>query len=326
MMYSVIVPVYNVEKYIDRCIKSVLAQTAKDLELILVDDGSTDKSGDICRKYESRDSRIRYIRTDNHGVSHARNTGIENARGEYIGFVDGDDSVAPDMYEQLIGAARSNDAEVVICDSTTVYDDGKTEEDTLPNIVDGELLTKATLTPEKLSYMAGGACRCLYSKCLLDRNSIRFPEGIKLSEDRAFNILAMGYSNGIYYVKKTLYFRYVLSESAVNKYRSDYLKTVKGSYVALNNALRRAGFSEEFFKAYQSNIAFGALSAIYNEFHKNCPHKFIARVKNVKAICSDDMVQGGISDTCKDRRLRLIKKKNVGLLVILCIVRRIVKG
>ena len=325
MMYSVIVPVYNVEKYIDRCISSVLAQTDTDFELILVDDGSSDKSGDICLKYASNDSRIRYIRTENHGVSHARNTGIENAHGEYIGFVDGDDSIAPDMYEQLISVAKKNNADVVICDSTTVYSDGKTEEDTLPNVDDGELLTKATLTPEKLSYMAGGACRCLYDKTLLDCHNIRFSEGIKLSEDRIFNILAMGYASSVCYTKKMLYFRYVIQSSAVNKYRADYLKTVLQSYEGLNKALKQAAFEKDYFDAYRSNIAYGALSAVYNEFHSDCPHTIKERKQSIKNICSHKTVQEGIPDKCKDIKLRLIKNKQVNLLILMCIVRRLIK-
>ncbi len=101
---SIIIPVYNKEQYLKRCIDSVLAQTEKHFELLLVDDGSTDHSADICREYEKKDARICVIQRENGGASAARNTGIAEAKGEYIGFVDADDWIEPEMYEILLDA------------------------------------------------------------------------------------------------------------------------------------------------------------------------------------------------------------------------------
>ena len=98
---SVIVPIYNVEKYIDRCIKSIVNQTYKNLEIILINDGSLDKSGQICDTWESKDNRIKVIHQMNSGVSVARNTGLENATGEYVTFVDSDDYIEPKYCEIL---------------------------------------------------------------------------------------------------------------------------------------------------------------------------------------------------------------------------------
>lgn len=100
-MISVIVPVYNVEKYIRRCVESILAQTYSDLEIILVDDGSTDSSGKICDEYQKDDLRVVVVHKKNGGLSDARNVGLEIAKGEYIGFVDSDDYIEPDMYKIL---------------------------------------------------------------------------------------------------------------------------------------------------------------------------------------------------------------------------------
>lgn len=108
-MISVIVPVYNVEKYINRCIDSIIAQTYRDLEIILVDDSSTDKSGNICDKYAQLDNRIKVIHKKNGGVSACRNTGVEHAVGEYISFVDSDDYIEPDMMELLISTIGNCD-------------------------------------------------------------------------------------------------------------------------------------------------------------------------------------------------------------------------
>lgn len=115
-LISVIVPVYNVEKYLPKCIESIMAQTYTDLEILLIDDGATDSSGAICDEYARRDERIRVIHKENGGLSDARNRGIEEARGEYIGFVDSDDHIAPDMYEELYGLICRYGVSMSACD------------------------------------------------------------------------------------------------------------------------------------------------------------------------------------------------------------------
>ena len=107
-LISVIIPVYNVELYLRRCIDSVIKQTYKNLEIILVDDGSTDKSGEICDEYASLDNRISVIHKENGGLSSARNAGLKNAHGEYFGFVDSDDAIVEDMYEYLYDILLKN--------------------------------------------------------------------------------------------------------------------------------------------------------------------------------------------------------------------------
>lgn len=115
-MISIIIPVYNVENYIIRCLESVIRQTYKNLEIILVDDGSTDLSGDICDQYAKMDSRINVIHTVNSGMSKARNIGLEHVHGEYIGFVDSDDWIAPDMYEYLLHLIVEHNTDISMCD------------------------------------------------------------------------------------------------------------------------------------------------------------------------------------------------------------------
>ena len=111
---SIIVPVYNVEKYLRKCVDSILNQTFKDFELILVDDGSIDTSGKICDEYNLKDNRIKAIHKENGGLSSARNAGLDIAQGEYIGFVDSDDWVELDMYEELYKICKENDTDVGI--------------------------------------------------------------------------------------------------------------------------------------------------------------------------------------------------------------------
>ncbi len=114
-LVSVIVPVYKVEPYLRRCIDSILCQTYRNLEIILVDDGSPDNCGAICDEYALKDTRIKVIHKVNTGVSAARNTGLDNAKGKYVGFVDSDDHIVPEMYERMTMAIESNDADIVFC-------------------------------------------------------------------------------------------------------------------------------------------------------------------------------------------------------------------
>lgn len=114
---SIIVPVYNVEKYLDRCIESIINQSYKNLEIILINDGSTDGSGAICEEWKKRDSRIVVFHKENGGASSARNVGLDYATGEYIGFVDSDDWTEPMMYQRLYQLIKEHDAEIAVCDS-----------------------------------------------------------------------------------------------------------------------------------------------------------------------------------------------------------------
>lgn len=123
-MISVIVPVYNVEKYIRRCIDSICNQTYRNLEIILVDDGSTDLSGEICDEYEKKDSRIRVIHQSNQGLSGARNTGLDNANGDYIAFVDSDDYIHYRMFEVLIRNINKTEADVSVASMQYVSENG----------------------------------------------------------------------------------------------------------------------------------------------------------------------------------------------------------
>ena len=113
-MVSIIVPIYNVEQYISKCIESILAQTYRDFELILVDDGSPDMCGTICDEYARTDSRVYVIHQENKGLSAARNAGISLAKGEYISFIDGDDYVEKDFFERIIRNRRLNPLEVLL--------------------------------------------------------------------------------------------------------------------------------------------------------------------------------------------------------------------
>ena len=121
VLVSVVVPVYKVEKYINKCIDSIINQTYKNLEIILVDDGSPDRCPQICDEYAKKDNRIKVIHKKNSGLGAARNTGIDAAKGEYIGFVDSDDWIMPNMYEEMVNCCENY--QVPICECTISFID-----------------------------------------------------------------------------------------------------------------------------------------------------------------------------------------------------------
>ncbi len=123
MLLSIIVPVYNVEAYLEKCIDSILRQNYRDFELILVNDGSTDSSPAICKRYEAKDDRVRLVSKENGGLVSARKTGLQHAKGEYVGMIDGDDWIDEDYYAKLMDGAVKEDADVAVCDNLVDYGD-----------------------------------------------------------------------------------------------------------------------------------------------------------------------------------------------------------
>ena len=178
-LLSIIVPVYDVERYLQKCIDSILAQTFTDFELILVDDGSPDNCPALCDAAAAKDARIRVIHQKNGGLSAARNAGLDVARGEWIGFVDSDDYIAPEMYETLYKAVQSTGADLALCDYVKVDETGALCTQThvaVPqkSLTGRELLQKAYWTTVQI------ACNKLYHRTIFAQ--LRYPVG-KLNED-----------------------------------------------------------------------------------------------------------------------------------------------
>lgn len=186
-MISIIVPVYKVEKYLPKCIESILNQTYKDLELILIDDGSPDNCPQICDEYAKKDSRIVVVHQKNKGVSAARNAGLNLAKGEYIGFVDPDDFVAPEMYETMSGEMERQQVELAICGYDYFDENGNVDTNRLYKSRENELLTQKEVMsrfsdmPPSIRH---GVCNKLFKKNLL--HEMRFIEGLHSSEDVFF--------------------------------------------------------------------------------------------------------------------------------------------
>lgn len=180
---SVVVPVYNVEKYMVKSIDSIRNQTIKDMEIILVDDGSTDNSGRICDEYKKKDPRVQVIHKKNGGQSTARNAGVEKASGEYIGFVDGDDYISPCMYEKLLNMIESAKADVAVCGIYDVYQNTKTPQcsEKAEFVCDAKEMFRNILIDDKVS---GSTCNRLIKADIA--KALRFLDG-KLFEDAFYS-------------------------------------------------------------------------------------------------------------------------------------------
>lgn len=295
---SIIIPVYNTGEYLRSCVDSVLAQTLEAWELLLVDDGSTDNSGAICDEYAEKDSRIRAIHKENQGVSMARNLGLELARGEYVGFVDSDDWVAPEMFGEMYRSARETGADIVMCDAVTVFGDGREEPDTITGLSSHAGVGREEWTPELLLEMAGSACRCTYRRALLEAHGVRFPAGLRFSEDRIFNLYAMGHANRVEYRKAPYYYRLLRADSAVHKFYPDYFEIVKDAAEGTRKALAQAwGDDEAFQRAYLTQMVGGALVALNNYFYRTSTLSLQQRLEKVSALCGDESLREAIRKT-----------------------------
>lgn len=228
-LVSVVVPIYNVEKYLERCVNSILNQTYKNLEVILVDDGSPDNSPALCDKFAEEDSRVKVIHKENGGLSSARNAGINSATGKYIGFVDSDDDIELDMYEKMLNVIQREKVDFVMADYARIPADGEKYLKTL-NIRSG-LYNKADIKKEIYpSLIMGGnvdygpllsVWQCMYNLEFLRRNNLSFDEEVKWSEDNIFSAI-MGYcADSFYYMKgEGVYHYYQNSNSITTGYRS----------------------------------------------------------------------------------------------------------
>lgn len=202
---SIIVPVYNVEKYVKKCIDSIVAQTYKSLEIILVNDGSTDTSGDICTQQAKLDNRIKAMNKQNGGLSDARNFGIDKATGKYLCFVDSDDTLHPQMIEIMLNAMIATDKNISVCDFLEVTDDFTPTNATIKNIKYSIYDMEQTLGNlyNDMYVKTVIACCKIYDAKLF--TTIRFPYK-KLHEDEYTTYKILMQSNGSVYIDSALYY------------------------------------------------------------------------------------------------------------------------
>ena len=297
---SVIVPVYNAEKYIRRCVDSILNQTFEQFELLLIDDGSTDRSLAICDSY-TYDKRIRVIHQTNQGVSVSRNNGIGNAVGQYIAFVDSDDFLEPDALDVFLSAIEENACDLV-CASFQL-------------VSMTEMLCRRKLKRERLSsvqlaslcyhngfdVIVGSVWGKLYRKDIIEKYKIRFPDNISYAEDNVFNIQYYQYINSAMMLDNVIYNYFYNDNSLTTKIRDktfdDFIyvsKERKKYYQALLTDFRVDDFA---------NRTLSTLLILLRQME--CQYNVSAAINNIKRLMTGECIEECINDSKCKRNIKL---------------------
>ncbi len=226
-LITVIVPVYNVEGYLNRCVESIANQSYRNLEIILVDDGSRDGCPGLCDNWGKSDSRIKVIHKKNGGVSSARNAGLDIACGEYIAFVDADDYISPNMLEKLVNGATLNNCDISIC---RVSSDGSAPNEQA-KVYENDVLSL---------YLSDSLCRPsvfakLYSRQVIQ--DLRFDTSIKIGEDYIFNFYAFKNAHRVVVLEERLYYYELRENSAVHTLNKEMLDRWKNTKSVLESGL-----------------------------------------------------------------------------------------
>ena len=205
-MITTIIPVYNSEKYLNQCIESVVNQTYKNLEIILVNDGSTDNSGNICNEWAKKDNRIHVIHKENSGVSDTRNTGINVAKGEYISFIDSDDYLDINLYEDANNFIDSYNPHIVSFGFCYINDSCIGDMFSVEQFVANNKVELKKYFNSFYKHLFGSACIKIYKKSMILDNNILFDKDIKLNEDAFFDFDAIECANVICNLDKVYYY------------------------------------------------------------------------------------------------------------------------
>lgn len=258
---TIIVPIYNVKHFLPKCIESILSQTYKNIELILVNDGSKDGSGEICEKYGEQDSRIKVLHKDNGGLSDARNKGLELATGTYVSFIDGDDWVEEDMIENLLRFAKEKQVEVVMSTISSESDFKKYidvfpwEKDRL--FLGGEiknsflphLISKIDPNGATIQQVSGSVCKCLYEKAFLDNHQLKFNIKVGSGQDKEFSVRVFTKCSALF-TTNNCYYHYnrstIAGGSSTQKYSSDLYDKVMYRQEQYRYTLEQEGLYDSY--------------------------------------------------------------------------------
>ena len=295
---SVIVPIYNAEKYLEQCLDSIVNQTLKEIEIILIDDGSTDGSAEICKKYLT-DERVLYYHKENEGLAAARDDGMLRATGEYIGFVDSDDWIEFNMYEKMYEAAKSNNSDVAFCNCIENENGHHFTPEMESGPYDREKIKKFVL-PRTLAYIDknGGKRAIRWSNCLriyktetLKGNNMKFDRRFRRSQDLQLTYEAMLVAQNFYYLGDDyLYHNRVVGDSLSR----GYTKNMWPLYVPLIERLYKDTEEfEEFDLMPQMHLRnfFFVTECIDNEFKPLCPNSREKKIELVKEIVNDPICE-----------------------------------
>lgn len=332
---SVIVPVYNVERYLKRCVESLLEQTLKEIEIILVDDESPDKSPIICDSYAKVYENVVVIHKQNAGLGMARNSGLKVARGEYVAFVDSDDYVENDMYEVLYNHAIGNMADIVI--SGGFISEGAYRTQKVCKEIEHEIVYKGeevkilalkmtgALPEHKLDYEhAMSVCKGIYKRDMITSNEVSFfSEREMISEDLLFHYDIVQYARKVIVIPKCFYHYCLNNESLTKKYHKDRFQRNVSFYKYIVEILEKRQFTNSS-KLYAQRLLISSARVVISQIVKHYKKSCRNMLDEILDICNDDVLVQVLHDypisrlPIKQRIFTyMVKKKMVRGMIVL---------
>ena len=327
---SVIVPVYNVETYLRQCLDSIINQTLTDIEIICINDGSTDTSPDILKEYESRDSRIRIISQENKGLSSARNRGLEVAVGEYIYFIDSDDYLDVNALDELYSLSKDKDLDLILFKLANFDDEGNVDYNysNMPFLLD---IPKDVFTyrdfKDDLFRVDVTAYTKFFKRELV--SDMRFPEGL-IFEDSAVYLDYIINAKRICFLDKCLYYRRIRDDSIISKASKNHADIIE-IYEIINGKLIECGLYDELkedFFARKTDIIyyrFNSINPKYKDyFYKKMKENFLSHNDEYENVLNQDK----IPDYCKNIFEAVIMSEEFGeieLYITICKLKKQIK-
>lgn len=296
-LVSIVVPIYNVEKYLVKCIDSILGQSYRNLEVILVDDGSPDNSGKICDNYSSEDSRIRVIHQVNGGLSNARNSGLKVATGDYVCFFDSDDYIEKNLIELCVERINNSKPEVIVWGYYYDTEDGsgvvRSSEDISPQLKGNhkrEEIGAIEISDHEIGLL-GYAWNKLYKTSYLRENKFVFEDGLSLIEDIIFNSQVVSGSKIISFINIPLtHYMQRNRETLGNKFYSNYYSLKLRAYQAQYNLLINLGCNPEDALLYQMGNRFNGIKSTLRSLAKSDDLNKFQKVTYIKTFINEPCV------------------------------------
>lgn len=304
-LISVIVPIYNVEKYLRQCLDSLLVQTYKNIEVIMVDDGSPDNCGAICDEYAEKYNNFIAVHKENAGLGMARNTGMEHMSGEYVMFIDSDDYISADLIGNLYDAIKKNNVDIAKSGFYRVKDDGSIFNKRLydDEVFEGKKAATEFLprligsSPEKKDSLEMSVWSSLYKSSHIKNNNITFPsERVLISEDMIFHIKYTQYADGACVISKGGY-NYRFNPSSLTKhYRPDKFEMCTKFHLYVKDMLAKLGYGTDTQCRLDRIYFVNTSGCIEQETVPTNGLNFKQRINNIKRICKDPTLRETIRE------------------------------
>ena len=321
-LISVIVPVYNVEKYLEKCINSILDQSYGNIEIILVDDGSKDNSGAICNEYKEKHKNIKVVHKENAGLGLARNSGLEFVEGAFVTFVDSDDWVSQDLIQHMYNAVIENHVDFCKSGFQHVRHSGEVVSLTRyeNEVYEGEEAAKKLLprmvgsSPDAHDSLEMCVCAVLYKTEIIMKHNLQFPsERVLISEDLVFNIDYLQYANGACSIDAIDYNYRMNDVSLSQRYRPDRLEASAFFYNEMRKKLEGLGYGADTILRLDRMFFIYTRMSIAQEKKQVSGNDRKTSIANIKRICENKTVQKTIKEYPVER---LGKKQKIFLKLI----------